>query len=196
MDWFEKVVGSRTARRARCSGRWTTGAIAIACLVGMAGCGDGDSSEEEESNGPDESNEPSGLSAIEAKLASCPTVQTTSDPTASACIEGTYTGETFSGDECSLTIGEVGAYTFTSPTLSVTSAPQADSIFVFGHNLVSEFGQLTWMVSDPISTEAFYDLEFTALYGETVPETDRKIDIELQRRDADSTTSVTCTVEY
>jgi hypothetical protein len=163
----------------------------------MTGCGDDDASAEEAEEEPNGATEPGdGLSATESKLASCPTVQTTSDPTASACIEGTYTGKTFSDETCSLTIGEEGAYTFTSPTLSVTSTPQADSIFVFGHSLVGDFGQLTWMVSDPLSTEAFYDMEFSARYGEQVPDNDRKIEIEVQRTDADSMTSVTCTVAY
>jgi hypothetical protein len=196
---FQKFIGSgfETAserRAARGNGRMTAMAIAAACLVGLAGCGDdGGSSETTEPGG---SNAPSGLSDIEAKLAECPTVQTTSDATASACIEGTYTGKTLSGETCTLTIGDVGAYTFTSPTLSVTSTPQPDSIFVFGHNLVSSFGQLKWMVSDPIATEAFYDLDFSALYGEMVPANDRKIEIEVQRNDAESMTSVACIVSY
>ena len=192
-SWSKTATGASTAPAARLHFRWVMGVIAASCIVSI-GCGDDGGGTA--TNEPNETNEPGGLSAIESQLSKCPTVQMTSDPTASACIEGTYTGKTFSGEACSLTIGEVGAYTFTSPTLSVTSTPKDDTIFVFGHNLVSSFGQLTWMVSDPIATEAFYDLEFTARYGEMVPANDRKIEIEVQRNDADSMASVTCTVNY
>lgn len=193
-DCVETVKATLEVCCARISGRKTMGAIALGAILALVGCGDdGEASATDEPNG---ANEPSGLSAIESKLAKCPAVQTTSDPTASACIEGTYTGKTFSGETCSLTIGEVGAYTFTSPTLSVTSTPQPDTIFVFGHTLISTFGQLTWMVSDPIASDEFYDLEFTARYGDMVPANDRKIEIEVQRNDADSMTAVTCTVNY
>lgn len=165
------------------------GALAAWCALGVVACGD-------DGGGSETQDETGSLSALEEKLAKCPTVQTTSDPTASACLEGTYTGKTFSGETCSLTIGDVGAYTFTSPTVTVGSTPLDDSIFVFGHTLVGDFGQLTWMVSDPLSTETWYDFEFSARYGEMVPANDRKIEIEVQRHDADSMTAVTCTVTY
>lgn len=156
-------------------------------------CGGSDDPAPDDSPGPNE--EPS-LGAVEQKLAACALVATTSDPTASACIEGTYTGKTLSDGDCSLTIGNVGAYTFTSPTLSVTSTPQGNSIFVFDHTSFGGFGMVTWKVSDPLSSDTWDELDFTAQYGEAAPAANRKLDIEVTRHTADATTAVKCVVTF
>lgn len=169
-----------------------TSALSWAVAFGAAACGD-DGAESPETESTTE--EPSA-SALEEKLSQCPTAQNTSDPTASACLEGTYEGTTFAGDACSLAIGDVGAFTFTSATLTVTSTPKDDSIFVFAHSAVGQFGQVGWVVSDPLSTDEWYELNFTGRYGETVPAADRKIEISVTRNSADARTSVTCTVPY
>jgi hypothetical protein len=166
-------------------------ALTWAVALGAAACGD-DGADSPETESPTDG--PS-TSALEEKLSQCPTAQNTSDPTASACLEGTYEGTTFAGDACSLTIGDVGAFTFTSATLTVTSTPKEDSIFVFAHSAVGEFGQVGWVVSDPLSTEEWYELNFMGRYGETVPVADRKIEISVTRNSADARTSVTCTIQ-
>jgi hypothetical protein len=90
----------------------------------------------------------------------------------------------------------VGAFTFTSATLTVTSTPKDDSIFVFAHSAVGTFGQVGWIVSDPLSTEDWYELDFMGRYGEMVPAGDRKIEISVTRNGSDAMTSVTCTVQF
>lgn len=172
--------------------RLGTCALTLVVAVGAVGCGD-DGGDAPETEGP--SDGPS-ISALEEKLSKCPTAQNTSDPTASACLEGTYEGTTFAGDPCSLTIGDVGAFTFTSATLTVTSTPKDDSIFVFAHSAVGTFGQVGWIVSDPLSTEDWYELDFMGRYGEMVPAGDRKIEISVTRNGSDAMTSVTCTVQF
>ncbi len=162
-------------------------------LFCVSACGGDDDPAPNDSPSPSE--EPS-LGTLEQKFATCAIVATTSDPTASACLSGTYSGKTLSGDDCSLTIGDVGAYTFTSPTLSVTSAPQGESLFLFDHTSIGGFGLLTWKVSDPLSPDTWDELDFTAQYGEATPAANRKLEIEVTRHTADATTAVQCGVTY
>lgn len=162
-------------------------------MPAYVGCGDDGGSSPNDSQNTGE--EPT-LSATEEKLSKCPSVDTTSDPTASACIEGTYEGKTLAGDDCRLTIGKIGAYTFSSPGLDVTSAPKGNSIFVFGHTTIGGMGLLTWKVSDPLSNESWDELDFSAQYGEATPAANRKLEIEVANHTGDTTTTVQCTLEF
>jgi hypothetical protein len=131
-------------------------------------------------------------SALEAKLAKCPVVSATSDPAASSCLVGTYEGKTLAGDDCSLQLGEDGAFELSSPKLSVEHTSPENTIFVFGHSAVSDFHQITWKVSDPLTLDTWYELDFEARFGALVPAADRKIQFEVTEHGNDSMQSVVC----
>jgi hypothetical protein len=160
--------------------------LVVAC--GGDDDGSGDSGSGSGGSGP-------SPSALEERLAACPDLSLTSDPSASACLVGTYEGTTPSGEACSLELGEAGAYEFTSPSLSVSHTAPADTIFVFDHTSFGSFEQLAWKVGDPISTETWYELDFEARFGAGADEASSKIQIEVTEHGADTTTSVACVVD-
>lgn len=137
----------------------------------------------------------SGGSALVTRLSACPVVGTSSDPTASVCLVGSYEGKTLGGEDCTLTLGEDGAYEFTSPTLSHDRLPIDDTLFVYDYTKVQETNLLTWFVNDPLSADVYYELDFEARFGAQIPESDRKIEIEVSRTTTDTMDSVVCIVE-
>lgn len=88
---------------------------------------------------------------------------------ASACLAGTYRGETLSGDACTLTVGEGNSFEFDSPVLTVSYTPHSDVDLIFSHSSHSDSQQVIWMVSDPTSNETWYELDFEARFGAYVP---------------------------
>ena len=95
--------------------------------------------------------EPTPASPLAAKLAACPVVQTSEDPAASACLEGTYEGETLAGEACTLVVRAGGAYDFASPALVVSSAPQDRTIRVFSHAERSA-RTVAWRLAEALQT--------------------------------------------
>jgi hypothetical protein len=156
-------------------------------------CGGDDDGSGDPSSGPGGSG--STPSALEERLAACPDISRTSDPSASACLVGTYDGTTPSGDACSLELGEAGAYEFVSPTLTVSHTAPPDTIFVFDHTSIGGQELIAWKVSDPISTETWYELDFAARFGAGTDEASSKIQIEVKEYGEDTTTSVVCVVD-
>lgn len=137
---------------------------------------------------------PSG-SALTDKLAACPEISTTSDKTASECLEGTYEGKDLAGNLCTLTIGEAGVFDFNSDTLEVPLSPKPDAIYVYGHTVARGFHQIHWSVSDPLSIETHYEMDFSAIFDDTdVAGIDEEIEFEVTEYAEDSTTSVVCTL--
>ncbi|WP_437743068.1 hypothetical protein WME73_48305 [Sorangium sp. So ce302] len=167
--------------------------VPVLTLGLVVACGGDDDGSGDSSSGSGGSS-PS-LSALEERLAACPDLSLTSDPSASACLVGTYEGTTPSGEACSLELGEAGAYEFTSPSLSVSHTAPDDTIFVFDHTSIGGFEQLAWKVSDPISIETWYELDFTARFGTGADEATSKIQIEVTEYGEDTTTSVVCVVD-
>lgn len=104
-------------------------------------------------------------SAITTRLAACPVVNNSSDPAASACLAGTYSGKTLSGGDCSLAVQANGSYTYTSGALSYTYTPTPQSIRVFGHSSLSGGHQVIWLISDSTSANEARDLDFLARWG-------------------------------
>lgn len=167
--------------------------VPVLTLGLVVACGGDDDGSGDSSSGPGGSG-PSP-SALEERLAACPDISLTSDPSASACLVGTYEGTTPSGEACSLELGEVGAYEFTSPSLTVSHTAPDKTIFVFDHTSISGFEQLAWKVSDPITLETWYELDFTARFGAGADEATSKIQIEVTEYGEDTTTSVVCVVD-
>lgn len=98
------------------------------------------------------------------RLSACTPVSMSSDPAASACLAGAYSGKTIDNKACSLTVRAGGSYDYASPTLNYTYAPTAQSIRIFDYMRVQGFNQLSWSISDSIQT-TMYDLNFTARWG-------------------------------
>ncbi|KYF80589.1 hypothetical protein BE11_19850 [Sorangium cellulosum] len=134
-------------------------------------------------------------SALEERLAACPDISQTSDPSVSACLVGTYDGTTPSGEACSLELGEAGAYEFVSPSLTVSHTAPPDTIFVFGHMSFGGYEQVEWKVSDPISVETWYELDFSARFGTGADEASSKIEMEVTEYGEGTTTSAVCVVD-
>jgi hypothetical protein len=170
--------------------------VPVLALTVFVACGEDESSNASGTGGTG-SNTGGGASSNEVtdKLKDCPVLSLSSDPTASACLEGTYQGTTVSGDVCTLEIGQAGEYTFSSPVLNVSHTPPGETIFIYDHSQISGFEQITWKVSDPISTETWYELDFEARYGTDVPQADRKIQIDVTEYAEGATQSTSCTVE-
>lgn len=131
-------------------------------------------------------------SALEAKLSKCPVISATSDPAASSCLVGTYEGKTLAGEACTLELGEDGAFDLSSPKLSATHTSPENTIFVFGHSAVSDFHQIAWKVSDPLTLDIWYELDFEARFGAQVPAADRKIQFEVTKHSDGAMQSVVC----
>ncbi|GGR83398.1 hypothetical protein [Deinococcus sedimenti] len=136
---------------------------------------------------------PTPGNAITTRLAACPVVNTSSDPAASSCLAGTYTGTTLSGSACSLTVAADGAYTFTSPTLTYSFTPTAQAIRVFGHQTLPDLHQVIWLIDDSVTATEPKELDFHATWGRGAPSV--KLDIQGTKHLAGGgSTSVTCTV--
>lgn len=157
--------------------------VSLLCLAGA--CGD--------DGGDGDGDGPSG-SALEKRLAACPLVNTSSDPSASACLTGTYGGETLSGDRCTLTVTAGNSFAFDSPALKVSYTPPSDVDLLFSHTSISDSHQVIWMVSDPISNETWYELDLKARFGAYVQESDAKVEIEVVQHLETGNNAVTCIV--
>lgn len=168
---------------------------ALLALSAVA-CSDDDDSSDGSGGGSSTGGSAATGSELEAKLSACPVVSTSSDPAASTCLVGTYSGKTLAGEDCSLEVKADNAYEYTSPTLTVSYSAPADATLLFDHANVQGYEGLKWIVSDPIASEAFYDLDFTARFGTGVPDTDRKIEIEVTENGADAKTSSSCIVTF
>lgn len=126
---------------------------------------------------------------IITRLSGCTPVNQSSDPAASACLAGTYSGKTISNQTCSLTVRADGGYDYASPTLNYTYMPTSKTIRVFGYNSLSGFNQIVWIISDSVQTTAMYDLNFTARWGTSTGNPPVEI-----KATKDITTSSTCLV--
>jgi hypothetical protein len=158
----------------------------LSCLA--VGCGDGDASEGNGGDNNDDTGKPSN--SLREKLESCPLVMTSSDPTASACLVGTYQGQTLTGEACSLTVGQANTYTFAGPGLAVSYTPPEDVLLLFSHTSVGDNSQVIWKVGDPVDTETWYELDFTARFGGQ--HATNGIEIEVRQRPENN--AVTCIV--
>lgn len=164
--------------------------ISLVSVGALGACGD-DGDDKDPAGKPDGGG--TSPSALIEKLSACPVINNTSDPSASLCLLGKYDGKTLSGESCSLTLSADGGYSFDSPKLNVVHTSPDKTIFIFGHQSYSGFHQLSWKVADPIDTDTFYDLDFTARFGTGVPAADTKIEIEVIEH-ADTNTTVSCIV--
>lgn len=132
---------------------------------------------------------PGGGNAIRDRLVACPLVMQSSDPAASACLAGTYTGKTLSNETCSLVVEASGNYQFTSAALSYAYSATTKSIRVFGHQNVGGLHQVIWLISDPIQAADSFDLNFHYADG-----LGKKLEIEATKRPASGgSVSSTCT---
>ena len=165
---------------------FSTTSLALAMVL-LPGCSGDDDAAEGGAPAPAES-------ALVTKLAACPVVQTSEDPAASACLEGTYEGKTLAGEACTLTIRGGGAYDFASPALTYTYAPSERTIRVFSHGSTSNTHQVGWRISDPVQTGTSYELKFDAAFGEYTPAGGKKIDFEATRSVDGARSSSSCTL--
>lgn len=160
--------------------------LVLSCLT--VGCGDGGGSDDKGDNGGEDTGKPSD--SPRDKLKDCPLVKTSSDPSASACLVGTYKGQTLMGDACTLTVGKGNTYTFAAPGLSVSYSPPEDALLLFSHTSAGDNRQVIWKVGDPVDTETWYELDFTARFGGQ----DAINEIEIEVRERPEIKSVTCIV--
>lgn len=135
-----------------------------------------------------------GPSPLVSQLSACPSVQTSSDPAASACLAGTFAGKTLAGEACSLTVRADGGFDFAAPALTFTFAPKADSIRVFSHAETQGSHMVGWRIGDPISTETMRELKFDARFGNYVEAKDAKIDIEASENNDGAKKTSSCVV--
>lgn len=98
---------------------------------------------------------------IRARLVACPIINQSSDPTASACLAGTYTGKTPANADCKLVIQANGNYQFTSPALSYSYVATPESIRAFDHRNVGGQHQLIWLINDPAKPGDTFNLKFS-----------------------------------
>lgn len=131
----------------------------------------------------------SGSGSIITRLSACTPVSTSSDPAASACLAGTYSGKTIDNKDCSLTVRADGSYDYASPTLNYTFTPTSSSIRVFDYMRVQGFNQLAWAIGKGVTTGTVYDLNFTARWGTGVNNPALEI-----KTTKDVTTSSSCLV--
>ena len=102
---------------------------------------------------------------IRARLVACSVISQSSDPTASACLAGTYTGKTPANADCKLVIEASGNYQFTSPALSYSYVATANSIRVFEHQNAGGQHQLIWLINDPVQRGDAFNLMFSYADG-------------------------------
>lgn len=133
-------------------------------------------------------------SDLQKRLAACPTVSTSTDPAASACLVGSYSGKTLAGEVCTLVVRGGNAFDFGSPTLSFTYAPVANTILLFDHTVVQGSHQLFWSVSDPIANTVWREVDFKGRFGTYVAQADVKIQIDVTEHRAEGMSSVSCIV--
>lgn len=132
---------------------------------------------------------PNPGNAVRDRLVACPAVTQSSDPTASACLAGTYSGKTPAGADCTLVIETSGNYQYTSPALTYSYAATAKTIRIFDHQVVSGLHQVIWLVSDPIQLADSYELNFHYADG-----LGKKLEIKATKRPAaGGSLSSTCT---
>lgn len=124
------------------------------------------------------------------RLSACTPVSMSSDPAASACLAGVYSGKTIDNKDCALTIKVGGGYDYASPTLNYTYPPTANTIRIFDYMRVQGFHQLGWSIGDPIQTTS-YKLDFTARWGTGI--NNPTLEIKAEKKDA-GTVSSTCIV--
>lgn len=123
------------------------------------------------------------------RLSACTPVNTSSDPAASACLAGAYSGKTIDAKDCSLTVRADGSYDYASPSLNYTYTPNAKTIRVFGYSALSGFNQIGWIISDAVQTTTMYELNFNARWGTGTGNPPVEI-----KATKDITTSSTCLV--
>lgn len=159
----------------------------------LAACGGGGAPNP--SPNPNPNPNPNPGSALITRLAACPVVGNTSDPTASACLAGAYTGKTLSGAACTLTVRADGGYDYASAALTTTYAPTTRTIRVFDYTRVSGLNQVGWLMGDPISAGETHDLKFFARWGTGI--TTPGVEIEVTKRPAaGGSLSSTCKVAF
>ncbi len=155
----------------------------------------GCSSSSDDKNPPTDGGAPSnGDSTLAAKLGACPILDTSSDPAASTCLQGTYTGQTLAGEACSVNIKAGGAYDFTTPALSFSYTPADNVIRVFSHTNTAGAQQVLWTISDPTGVGTSYDLDFTARFGQYTQDSDKKITFQATKHVGSAQTSSSCVV--
>lgn len=126
---------------------------------------------------PEEKRHP--LSAIEQRLAKCPAI-TTNDPSVTACFAGTYEGKTPGGEACTVTVGQNGAYQFSSPALQVSRSAVDTTTFSFHHTVIDGFNFLSFSASERVSLDApYYRFSFDADFGTLVADSESTLEIEL-----------------
>jgi hypothetical protein len=124
-----------------------------------------------------------------ARLVACPVISQSADPTASACLAGTYTGKTLANADCKLVIEAGGNYRFTSPALTYSYTATPESIRVFDHQNAGGQHQLMWLLSDPVKRGDTFDLKFS--YADVLG---KQLVMEGTRRtEAGGQTSANCT---
>ncbi|MBZ9712967.1 hypothetical protein [Deinococcus multiflagellatus] len=130
-------------------------------------------------------------SALTTRLAACPQVMNSSDPAATACLAGTYSGKTLANAACTVTIRADGSYDFDTPTLKYTHAPAASAIRIFTHQVsVGPTHTLIWLMSDSASANPAYEMDFKAQFGTYAQPP--QVTIEGTQRIGNAQTSASC----
>ncbi|WP_135228202.1 hypothetical protein [Deinococcus fonticola] len=170
----------------------TLSMLTLATLLSACGGGGGGGTG---NGGGDGGNGGTGNTALQTKLAACPVLSQSSDPSASACLTGTYTGTNPAGAACSFTIRADGSYDFTSPTLTYSYTPTAKSFRLFDHSSLQGAHQVLWSMNDPIQTVTSYEVDFIARFGTGFTGALSKIEIKAEKINPDSSrVNATCVV--
>ncbi|WP_027482340.1 hypothetical protein [Deinococcus pimensis] len=133
--------------------------------------------------------------ALRAKLVACPTVSNSSDPTASTCLAGTYTGRTPAGAACTLSVRTDGSYDYVSPTLTSTYTPTPATIRLFSHQASGGDNVVLWNLSDPASADPASSLDLSVAFGPNYDTLARKLELKAERVQGGGRTSSTCIVD-
>lgn len=160
-------------------------ALTAFVLAASINCGGGDGS-------PD--TDAPGKSDLQKRLAACPVVSTSTDPAASVCLTGSYSGTTLGGEVCTLVVRSGNAFDFASSTLSFSYTPVANTLLLFDHSSTQGSHQLFWSVSDPVANTLWREMDFKGRFGTYVPPADTKIQIDVTEHRADGMGSVSCIV--
>ncbi|MFC3859883.1 hypothetical protein ACFOPQ_03775 [Deinococcus antarcticus] len=133
---------------------------------------------------------------MRTKLAACPVVSNSSDPTDSACLAGTYTGKKSDNSACSLTLRADGSYDFVSSNLNYTYTPTAASFRLMIHSATQGNHTLVWGISDTYSIPNAKELNFQAAFGPYVDSGLTRIEIKATHHIdlTPATNSATCVV--
>lgn len=171
-----------------------SGVIVALVLTGMlTACGGGSTTPSGGNTGGNTGGS-TGNTTLRARFAACPIASMSSDPAASTCLAGTYTLSTLDGKACTLTVRADGSYDFASPTLTYTFTPKPSGFRLYNHaNPAGDTHQVLWKVSDPITTDADYDLTLEARFGPGLSASDQYLEVQTERVAANQTrTNVTC----